>query len=146
MSKYMIAAISTQREFGRAAHPDTNRPVREQRKRKPPVSVRFSDDELAALKEHANGEPLGSYIKSKVFDGTPVTPKRSVIQDYELLAQVLATLGQSKIFANLDTIAKAIENGDLELSVDQQESIALACLLVFEIRDDVIRALGLKPR
>lgn len=146
MSEYVIAAASTQRDFERAAHRDTADPVKDKRKRTPPVSVRFSDKELEALKAQANGEPLGSYIKGKVFEGSPVKSKRSVIQDYELLAQVLSTLGQSEVFANLDTIAQAVENGNLELTDDQQESITLACLLVFEIREDIIKALGLKPR
>lgn len=146
MNKYMIAVASTQRDFRRAAHHDTARTVKVQRKRTPPVSVRFSNNELEALKRQANGEPLGSYIKGKVFDGSPVKSKRSIIQDYELLAQVLSTLGQSEVFANLDKIAEAVERGKLQLSDEQQESLMLACLLVFEIRDDVVRALGLKPR
>ena len=115
-------------------------------KRLPPLSVRLSAEEHNTLKRMAGETPLSTFVKSKVFDGISEPSKRSMVQDYELLAQILSTLGQSAVFQNLDRIAQAIDRGDLELSQEQEESIALACLLVLEIRDNLVTALGLKPK
>lgn len=142
MSKCLIAAASPHKKFNKAANTSPASP----KKRPAPLSVRLSETELATLKHQAGDVPLSTYVKSKVFDGAGRSFKRTAVQDYEMLARILSALGQSELFRNLDTVAKAIERGDLSLSPEEEEGIALACLLVLDIREDLIAALGLKPR
>lgn len=62
-----------------------------------------------------------------------------------MFARVLAALGESDVFGNLDIVARAIDRGELALNDEQEEQISTACLLVLELRNDIIRALGIKP-
>lgn len=114
------------------------------KKRPAPVSVRFSDDERERLEGDANGTPLGTYIKGRVFDGGSGHRARSVVQDYELLAQVLAAMGRSNMFANLDSLAREIEARKLTLSPEAEYEVGLACACVLQMRDDLVYALGLR--
>ncbi len=114
-------------------------------KRPAPLSVRLNRSERQKLEQLAGDQPLGSFIKDRLFGDVLVSRASEVADRYQMLVRVLAALGKSQVFANLDVIAKAIETGDLSLSDEQQEQIGAACLLVLEMRDDLIRALGLKP-
>lgn len=110
-----------------------------------PLSIRLSRTERRALEKLAGDRSLGSFIKERVFTDTPASQATKVSDRYEMLVRLLAALGESQVLANLDTIAKAAEAGDLDLSEEQKEQIGTACLLVLKMRDDLIRALGLKP-
>ncbi len=80
----------------------SNRSQRSQKKL-PPFSLHLTFDERARLEELAGSEPLGTYIKRKVFNGKGVgtrrerSRKRRPIKDERKLAHVLAILGQSRI-------------------------------------------------
>lgn len=115
------------------------------KKRAAPLSIRFSDRERKHLEKLANGQPLSRFIKGQIFSDAPRASDAEVTERYEELARVLAALGESSVFGNLDILAKAIKAGDLELSDEQTDQIATACLFVLEMRNDLIRALGLKP-
>jgi len=114
------------------------------KKRPSPVSVRFSDDERKRLEADANGVPLGTYIKGRVFADGSEYRGQSVMRNYEALAQLLATLGRSDLFANLDVLAREIEAGNLTLSPEAEFEIGVACACVLQMRDDLIYALGLR--
>lgn len=114
------------------------------KKRPAPVSVRFSDDERKRLEMDAEGVPLGTYIKGRLFADSSGYRARSVVQDYELLAQLLAAMGRSNMFANLDVLAREAEAGNLTLSPEAEYEIGVACACVLQIRDDLIYALGLR--
>lgn len=116
------------------------------KKRPAPLSLRLSDRERAWLEAKANGAPLGTYIKERIFDeaaGSKLSP-RSLAHDFELLAQLLATLGRSELFANLDSLVQQVEAGNLILSPEAEFEIGVACACVLQMRDDLIEALGLK--
>lgn len=118
------------------------------RKRPAPVSVRFSFEEREQLKKDAKGQSLNSYIKSRVFDEA-IPRKRKYnanpVSDMQLLAQTLSALGQTEVFKNLNTIIEQLENGSLVLAPETEEQINVACLCVINMRNDLIKALGLKP-
>ena len=116
-----------------------------QHRRLAPLSIRLNERERAQLEKAAGDMPLGRFIKQQVFYGTPKASKAEVVDRYEMLARLLAALGETDAFANLDSIAKAVECGDVQLSAEQLEQIGATCLLVLEMRNDLIRALGLKP-
>lgn len=114
-------------------------------KRPAPLSLRLTALERKTLEKLAGGQPLGSFIKDRVFANAPLSRPAEITDRYQMLARLLAALGESNVFGNLDRIANAVDAGDLEVSDQEREQIALACLLVLEMRDDLIRALGLKP-
>lgn len=114
-------------------------------KRPAPLSVRLNRDERKRLEKLAGDQSLGSFIKERIFADASVFRPAKAVDRYQLLARLLAALGENQIFANLDMIAKAVESGDLTLSEEQEAQIGAACLLVLEMRNDLIRALGLKP-
>jgi hypothetical protein len=114
-------------------------------KRPAPLSLRLNKAERKRLEKLAGDQPLGSFIKDRVFADALMPGASEVLDRYQMLVRVLAALGENDVFAYLDAIAKAIEAGDLVLSDEQEAQIAASCLLVLEMRDDLIRALGLKP-
>ncbi len=63
----------------------------------------------------------------------------------QLLAQTLSALGQTEVFKNLNTIIEQLENGTLVLTPETEEQINVACLCVINMRNDLVKALGLKP-
>ncbi|MEQ6249880.1 plasmid mobilization relaxosome protein MobC [Sulfitobacter sp. HNIBRBA3233] len=117
-------------------------------KKPPPFSLRLTFEERAHLEELAGNEPLGSYIKRKVFDGKGAGTKRArarkrrPIKDEQRLAQVLAMLGQSRIANNLNQLAKAANLGTLPMMPDTERDIRRACADVALIRRELLRALG----
>ena len=117
-------------------------------KKLPPFSLRLTFEERARLEELAGSEPLGSYIKRKVFDGRGAGTKRArsrkrrPIKDEKRLAQVLAMLGQSRIANNLNQLAKAANLGTLPMMPDTERDIRRACADVALMRRELLRALG----
>ncbi len=96
-----------------------------------PFSLRLSDDERQQLEAQAGSMPLASYIKSVIFDAAaPKYRKRRkpALAEQQLLAEVLARLGQTRHANNLNQIAKAINQGTLyvddELAADIQGALA----------------------
>lgn len=116
----------------------------------PPFSLRLTFEERARLEELAGDEPLGAYIKRKVFDGKGAGTKRArsrirrPIKDEQKLAHVLAMLGQSRIANNLNQLAKAAHIGTLPVLPDTEREIRNACADVALMRRELLRALGLR--
>lgn len=128
---------------------DNNRLGTSQRSKKlPPFSLRLTFEERARLEELAGNEPLGSYIKRRVFNGKGGGGKRArsrqrrPIKDEQKLAQVLAMLGQSRIANNLNQLAKAANLGTLPMMPDTERDIRRACADVALMRRELLRALG----
>lgn len=113
-----------------------------------PVSVRFSYEEREQLNKDAEGQSLNSYIKSRIFDET-IPRKRKYnanpVSDMQLLAQTLSALGRTEVFSNLNLIIERLENGSLVLTSETEEQINVACLCVINMRNDLVKALGLRP-
>ena len=112
-----------------------------------PVSVRFSNEEREQLNKDAKGQSLNSYIKSRVFDEA-VPRKRKYnanpVTDMQLLSQTLSALGRTEVFATLSAIIEQLENGSLVLTPETEEQINVACLCVINMRNDLVKALGLR--
>lgn len=111
-----------------------------------PFSLRLSDEERSELLARAGSLPLGTYIKSRLFDGRPVKRKavRS-LQDSTSLSRALALLGQSRIANNLNQLAKAANIGTLPVTTDVEDELREACAYVRDVRELLLSALGLKP-
>lgn len=118
-------------------------------KKKPaPFSLRLTFEERSRLEELAGDEPLGSYIKRKLFDGNGASHKRArsklrrPVKDDASLAKVLALLGSSRIANNLNQLAKAVNIGSLPVVEETEHDIRRACADVAAMREELLRALG----
>lgn len=119
--------------------------ARQKKVRPAPLSLRLSVEERASLECAAGGMPLGTFIKSRLFDGTAQLVRRhSMVRDERTVAQILARLGASGLAAHMRELADAARSGSL---VCDDEIIALlraACADIEAMRVTLVAALGLK--
>lgn len=114
----------------------------------PPFSLRLNANERARLERDAAGLPLGTYIKSKVFEDEAQPARRrsaAPVKDHAALAQVLGMLGAMRLANNLNQLAKAANIGTLPLTPEVEEDLIKACAAIFAIRAELMRALGYPP-
>ena len=117
-------------------------------RRDAPFSVRLTPEERQRLEAQAGSMPLASYIKSVVFaDEAPKYRKRKELppEDKQLLAEILARLGQRETAYNLDLIAKHLNQGTLVLDGQLETDLLTAIAEVAWIRTTLMQALGVKP-
>ena len=125
------------------------KPKRSKQDRPPsPFSLRLNAEERARLANEAAGAPLGTYIRSKLL-GEPVPAgvrKSGVsIADRRALAQLIALLGRSRVFSNLNQLAHAANTGSLPVTPETEAALAHALADLHEIRALLLVSLGLKP-
>ncbi len=113
-----------------------------------PFSLRLTPDERAQIEARAGSMPLGSYIKSVVLaDQAPTYRKRSKppVAEQQLLAELLARLGQTRHANNLNQIAKHLNQGTLVLDEALEADIQAALVEIAWMRVTLMQALGLRP-
>lgn len=119
-----------------------------EKKYPPPFSLRLTFEERARLERAAAGVPLGAYIRARALD-EEIPPPRSrgkfPVKDHELLGEVLAELGASRIANNLNQLARAANTGSLPVAPETEADIRDACKAVIEMRYELLRSLGLRP-
>lgn len=116
------------------------------RKTPPPFSLRLTFEERAKLEAAANGVPLGAYIRARLFDQElPKVRRRGAhpTSDHKELARVLAMLGQSRLSANVNQLAKSVHVGALPVTPDTEQYLREACTDIAAMRAALIAALGL---
>ncbi|MFZ1727813.1 MAG: hypothetical protein WBO29_17065 [Albidovulum sp.] len=110
-----------------------------------PFSLRLSFDERGLLEHDAAGQALGAYIRERLF-GEDVTPRTTrgkfPIKDQAALGRVLGALGASRLSANLNQLAKAVNTGSLPVTPETEEELRKACAAVIAMREDILNALG----
>lgn len=113
-----------------------------------PFSLRLSFEERAQIEKEAAGMPLGRYIRDKVLDGK-ARPRRTrgrfPVKDHEALGRVLGLLGGSRLSSNLNQIARAVHTGSLPVTPETEAAIKIACREVRQMRQDLLKALGIAP-
>lgn len=120
------------------------KPVR--KKRTPPVSIRFSDDEREWLEAQAKDQPVSRYVRDAVLSGSGVKrqPKRRMpVRDHEALARVLSMLGRSETGRMLGGILFAVELGKLQLDGKAETDLRQACADVCAMRSALMASLDL---
>jgi len=113
-----------------------------------PFSLRLTPEERQQLEGQAGAMPLASYIKSVVLaDDAPKyrALRKPPVAEQQLLAEVLARLGQTRHANNLNQIAKHLNQGTLVLDPELEEDIRAAIAEVAWMRVTLMRALGIKP-
>jgi len=89
--------------------------------------------------------PMASYIKSVLFaeDAPRYRARRKPpVQDQQALAELLATLGASRLPSNLNQIAKHLNQGTLPFDEDLNAELKQACIDVAYMRTELLKALG----
>ena len=126
------------------------RPARKREKKQPaPYSIRFDEEERARLDRDARGMSWAAYIRSVLFPDQeptlrPKTRKRRKPEiDETLAAQILGALGQSRLSSNMNQIAKGANLGTLPVTPELEEYLLAACSDIREMRQALMRALGL---
>ena len=117
------------------------------RKRPPPFSLRLTAAERAQLEAQAGTQPLGTYIRSRLFDGkAPKRPRATArpVQDQQALSQLLALLGSLRLSNNLNQLAKAANCGALPVDEGVEKELSDACAEIRWMRQILMSALGLK--
>ncbi len=117
------------------------------KKQIPPFSLRLSIEERAKLEAMAGRESLSGFIKGRLFGpDAPIIKRRNMnaVQHYKLLGQVLGALGRSRLSQNMNQLAKAAHVGNLPLQEDVEKLLITACTEITEMRQMVMRALGVK--
>ncbi len=113
----------------------------------PPFSSRLTVEERKRLDEMAGNQPLGSYIRDRLF-GEKVEKRRKVKKptvDSAMLAMVLSELGQSRLASNINQLAKAANMGALDITPEIEQEIEQACQEIQTMRALLIAALGVVP-
>ncbi|WP_238110856.1 hypothetical protein [Yoonia sp. I 8.24] len=113
-----------------------------------PFSLRLTHDERVALEAKAGSMPLASYIKSVVLASeAPTYRKRQKppVAEQQLLAQVLAKLGQTRTANNLNQIAKGLNQGTLIIDEELEVDLNTAIAEIAWMRVTLMKALGIKP-
>src|SRR3546814_1098687 len=95
-------------------------------KRPAPFSLRLTFEQRAQLEQDAGGMSLAAYIQSRLFDSENPAPRRRgkrPVKDYQALAQVLGKLGQSRLSANLNQLARSANSGSLPRSEEHTSEL-----------------------
>jgi len=114
-------------------------------KRKPPISIRVSDEELEQLQAWADGRPLGAVVRERLF-GANAKKGRKVApppRQQKAMAGALRRLGASQIAAYLTGQITALEEGRLMLSREEERQLREADRECYLIRRDLVVALGI---
>lgn len=113
----------------------------------PPFSLRLSEAERKWLEAAADGEPIGTFIKERLFADEQTLKRKRLrisVHDHVALAKVLAALGASRLASNLNQIAKAANMGALPVSPELESDLTSACGEIREMRDRLMQALGVR--
>jgi hypothetical protein len=114
----------------------------------PPFSLRLTYQERARLDAERGDQSLGAYIRERLFGANAVPRKRrgnSPIHDKQALGRVMGALGQSRLSANLNQLAKAVNTGSLPVTPETEAQLKDACREISEIRNALMQALGKMP-
>ena len=110
------------------------------------LSIRLTAEEEAMLEEASAGMSKSDYGRLCIF-GEKTKPRRTrgkhPVKDHKALSKVLAMLGASRIPNNLNQLAKAVHTGALVLSPEVKTTLLNACADIREIKEMLIKALGL---
>lgn len=111
------------------------------------VSARVSHAERALLRKQAAGLSISDYIRARLFDAAAAKLKtrgKFPVKDHKALGRVLGALGRSGLAEDFNTLQTALEDRMLLVDPDTSFAIRRACADVAAMRDDLLKALGLK--
>lgn len=109
-----------------------------------PFSIRLTQTERDQLAAQAGGRPLSTFMRAKLLTGARATkpaarPFREV--DRQLLASVLAGLGQSCLSQAINQLAKSANMGTLSVDAEVVSAFNDACGDIKAMRSALTSAL-----
>jgi len=147
VSPQVFSKKSIQPVFREKVSADTKR---NPKKRPSPLSIRLTDNERSELKRLAGGKSLAGYVRQSLFENSNVvkTPKarKPTIRDHKSLARVLRALGAADTIKTIGDLRIAYDDNMLLLSEEAEIAVLHACCDINTMRQDLISALGLKPK
>lgn len=134
---------SAKDQFAPAAEPKPKK-----RKRPSPVSVRFSEEELARLKAEAGARLLNGYLRHRLFGSAAKTRRApsSARPDAALLSRLLRNLGEWDLTWALKELELGVDEGVILLDVETCASLRQARADIAVMRHDLTHALGLRDQ
>lgn len=120
-----------------------------QPRRKPkhaPVSIRFTLEERAQIERDAGEKSLSRYIRERLFGAKAKGRSvRAPIKDHAALARVLSALGRSNLARECAALTKAAQDERIILDTDSAAALRQACTDIAIMRQELVKALGLRP-
>ncbi len=116
--------------------------------REGPLGFRVTPEERVQIAREASawGVPVSAFVKWRVLRRERLAPpkRRNVtpVKDHQLLTQVLAWFGSSRLPQNLNQLARAANTGTLLVTPDTEAALQRVCHEVMEICRLIRKALG----
>ena len=146
-SSVMKTDAGLRQEFASSAHTPAPK-GKKRKKRMAPLSIRLSPDERARLEVLAGKQPIGAFVKSRLFaanDNIPPLPNsRPIVNERVGFAKMLGMLAQMDVFLTLKALLKAVGNGHVQLKPETESALNAAFLDLREIRRLLIEAQKVK--
>lgn len=109
------------------------------------LSVRISEEERDVLRREAGDRGVSAHVRGRLFpESMKTTTRRVPSGQAEVYARVLAQLGSSELAPLLREFVHLARSGSLEMSAETVQALESACSSIEEMRDLLIRALGLR--
>ncbi len=129
-------------------------PRKDKKKKPPPYSIRFSEDERARLNRDAGTLSWAAYIRLRLFcDENSPPPRKKLTRkvhspsaELAVLGQLLGTLGKTELAATMADIASAAKIGALPVTPELEQELLEACAAIRHMRRELIVALSIKPK
>lgn len=106
--------------------------------------IRLTVSEREQLNKLAGNQTVSAYVREKAL-GEHVEKRRILrkpqMEDIQY-AMLLSALGQSRLSANVNQLAKHANTGTLDCSQDVEEQLEEACAALFAMRNALFLALG----
>lgn len=113
------------------------------------VTLRVTPEEKERLQRDAGRQSVSAYVRSRLL-GDDAKPRRTKgnypVKDHEALAKVLRALGHSNLAQEFDMLKWASEDGAILIDRETAGAIRNACADIKKMRDDLVAALGLRPK
>ena len=111
------------------------------------LTIRFSESEWKTLDRAAGNRPVSTYAREKLLG--PNAKRRAAArrpkQNDILLAQILATIGQSELPKSMRELADTAQSGIVPDTDEVRLNLRAACLTIEKMRYELTDALGIKP-
>jgi hypothetical protein len=109
--------------------------------------LRMSFEEKDRLAREAAGMSVAAYIRWRLFNSESPPPRtrgKHPVKDHKALAQLLVLLGQSRLAANVNQLARSANSGSLPLTPDTERALTEASKDIAEIRQLLLQALNVE--
>ena len=114
-----------------------------------PFSLRLTREERQRLEEQAAGMSLAAFVRARLF-GKDEAPRQTCgktpVKDHRALAQLLGTLGQSRMAQSLGQLARAAQSGSLPMTPETEVALCAAYREVVAMKRLLMTALGIRER